>query len=169
MCPHGLGPRLCIELSAPEIRKAVLRAENRKYRAQEPAAGGSRGGAKGESKPTTRYARSPPWIDFTYSVSIPRSRQLGRLGLKASANGDLCTEGKNSSRLFSFLSEQTQNPEQAMQGWLRGSRCSAPSLARRKPPATASDQRSQSALTSRDFLPRVRAGVWGGGGRPRFI
>lgn len=27
---------------------------------------------------------------------------------------------------------------------------------------TASDQRSQSALTSRDFLPRVTVGGWGG-------
>lgn len=71
VCPHGLGPRLLIELSAPEFRKEVLRAENRKYRAQETAAGGSRGGAKGEGKRTTRYARSSPWIDSTYSGLNP--------------------------------------------------------------------------------------------------
>lgn len=93
MCPHGLGPRLFIELSAPEFRKEVLRAENRKYRAQERAAGGSRGGAKGEGKPTTRYARSSPWIDSTYSGLNPS--QPSAVAVRTQS---LCQQGPMQSR-----------------------------------------------------------------------
>lgn len=92
-------------------------------------------------------------------VSIPRSRQLWRLGLKASANRDLCPQRRDSSLLLGFFSEQTQKTAEAVGGRLRDRRGSAPSLAQEEPPTTASHQRSHSSPPSRDFLPcRHRGG-----------
>lgn len=83
------------------------------------------------------------------------------LGLKASANKDLRTQGKRLRSSVHLLQRADSGPSRDHQwrcGW-RGQRSSAPSLAGGKPPRTASDLHVQRTQTSRDFLPHVTVGA----------
>lgn len=135
----GLGLRVFSKHSPPQFRKDELRAEagEGKYRSDNRRGETTRAGqqevqstrvAQGkEASGSLRLLLVPGFIPLTL-VSIPRSRQLWRLGLKASANGDLCTQ-RDSSLLLRFFSEQTRNPPEAVGGRLGDQESSAPSLA----------------------------------------
>ena len=169
MCPHGLGPRLCIELSAPEIRKAVLRAENRKYRAQEPAAGGSRGGAKGGSKPTTRYARSPPWIDFTYSGLNPSQPSAGAVRTQSLRQRGPMHPREELLPPVQLPQRADAEPRTGNAGLAPGFQVLSPITGKEKTPG----DRLRPALSKRFNLARLpssrNGGGWGGGARQTAI
>lgn len=104
----------------------------------------------------TRHARSCPWMYSTYSGLNPS--QPSAVAMRTQS---LCQRGPMHPReepplaSSASFSEQAHKPAEVAgrQPW--GRRSAAPSLARGKPPLTASDQPSQGAPTSRDFLPRV--------------
>lgn len=108
-----------------------------------------------------------PRFISTYSGLNPSQPSDVALGLKASANRDLHTQGKRLLSPVQLLQRADAEPSRDSQWWgcCRGQRSSAPSLARRKPPLVDSDQSSQNAQTSRDFLPHVTVG----GGAERYL
>lgn len=101
-----------------------------------------------------------PRFISTYSGLNPSQPSDVALGLKASANRDLHTQGKRLLSPVQLLQLADAEPSRDSQRWgcCRGQRSSAPSLARGKPPLVDSDQSSQNAQTSRDFLPHVTVG-----------
>lgn len=114
-------------------------------------------------------ARLPGLIPLTL-VSIPRSRQLWRLGLKASANRDLCTQGKRLLPPVQLPQRADAEPRTGNAGLAAGIQGFVPITGKEK----TSGDRLRPALSKRFNLARLpssrNGGGLGGGGRPqRFI
>lgn len=167
------------KLSASQTRKEELTAGAGKgqHRSTEQVTGAGKGvrpgggpAARGGQSPRatqgrklpTPYSRSCPSVYSTYPGLKPSQPSAVALGLKASANRDLRTQGKR-RRLSPVQLLQRADTEASRHsqrtGNCKGPRSSAPSLARGKPAPRASDRSAQSAQTSRDFPPHVTAGV----------
>lgn len=161
MCPHFLhlsSGKRCSELrtgsTAPRKRQPVVQEVVQKGK---------------ESVRLATPARLPGLIPLTL-VSIPRSRQLWWLGLKASANGDLCTQGKRLLPPVQLPQRADAEPRIGKAGLTAGIQGLSPITGKEK----TSGNRLRPALSKRFNLARLPSsrsgGGWGGADRPqRFV